>query len=138
MNIPREKARAVIDDYMKSGNAYKTLLKHGYSEMTSMKASKQILNNCYKKVLKDAYQSKELVNPKEIQSSLEVLGITREEVASKLKEIALNDKDYTNALKVLSILAKDIGINFTDDQAKPQPISITLEETVKVRDITPE
>lgn len=132
-----EKDMAILNDYMATGNAYKTLIKHGYSETTAKKQAKQILDATYKRVLKAKTESKELTDPKTIKNSLEILGVSREEVTKQLKTIALNDKDYTNALKVLTVLAKDINLDLVDDNSQKTPsVSLTIEnrEVIDVKE----
>ena len=128
MAMTPTKASKLLSDYAKNNyNGYKTLIQNGYSEKTALAKSKEILDRATR-VVNESLQLNTTETKEVAKLSYEIVGITREEIAEKLKEIATS-KDYNNALKVLSVLSKDIGINFTDDnQQKAPSVNITVEE----------
>ena len=139
------KATKLLADYEKNNyNAYKTLIENGYAETTAKKASRRMLSGATKAVARSIAQSKEL-STSEIRSSLEILGVSREDVVEQLNKIAFNQRDYGNALKVLGILAKDIGISLETSENMVKPVinigveRVNLaktEETTKEPDTT--
>jgi hypothetical protein len=140
------KASKLLSDYaLNNFNAKKTLIENGYSETTADKESKTILERA-NRVVKDKLQLNQTNTIQETaKTSLDILGIDRERVVKQLEKIAFNDRDYTNAIKILSVLAKDIGINLTDtEQQKTPPVNIIVERvettgaTDSVTDITAE
>ena len=126
--IHPNKATKLLSDYAKNNyNAYKTLLENGYSETTAKAQAKKILNSATNRVASqlqlDTRDTKEVA-----KKSYEIVGLQPEDIAEKLKEIATS-KDYTNALKILSVLAKDIGLNITDNEQQKAPaVNITVEK----------
>ena len=121
------KATKILHDYhTNNNNAYKTLKNNGYSETTAKAKAKDVLDVA-RKTINRHLQLEETDNKEIARKSFEILGLTAENVAEKLKEIATS-KDYTNALKVLSILARDIGINLTDAEQKAPSVNITVEK----------
>lgn len=130
--LPIEKATKIINQYTKNNfNAYKTLKELGYSEHTSKTAGKKIIKSAQKVILKDKQEqleTTELSTRKQVKNSLEILGISEMEVKEQLKKILFSE-DFTNSLKILNAISKDIGLHLTDDnnQKTPPSVSITLE-----------
>jgi Holliday junction resolvasome RuvABC DNA-binding subunit len=124
------KASKLLSDYARNNyNAYKTLIQNGYSEKTADKVSKDVLQRASRVVKTQLHLDKELDTKETAQTALDILGVSREEVVKQLKMIAFNEKDFTNALKVLAILSKDIGINLTEpDQNKAPQVNLTIEK----------
>jgi hypothetical protein len=128
MNV--DKARKILSDYAKNNyNAKKTLLENGYSEMTAAKVSGDIIKRATRAVSYDvAHKPLGEISRSETKRAIEILGLTDGEVANTLKKIATNDRDYASALKVLAVLAKEIGVNLTTEETKTQPLlNITVE-----------
>ena len=123
------KASKILSDYARNNfNAYKTLVENGYSKKTALKNAGrtiQTANDIARKAL-----NIETTDKKEVATSvLDIVGITKEEVLNQLKNIALNDKDFTNALKVLSVFSKELGVNINEtDQNKSPQVSLTIEQ----------
>lgn len=128
MAMTPTKASKLLSDYAKNNfNGYKTLKQNGYSEKTALAKSKEVLDRATR-VVNERLQLQTTDTKEVAMKSYEIVGITKEEIAEKLKEIATS-KDYTNALKVLSVLSKDLGISFTEDNASNVPsVNITVEE----------
>lgn len=124
------KARKILTDYAANGyNAKKTLIDNGYSESTANKISGEIIKRATRAVAKEV-ANMELVDigKSQTKSAIEILGLTSGEVANTLKKIATNDRDYASALKVLRVLAKEIGVHLDEEETKTQPLlNITVE-----------
>ena len=123
------KASKLLGDYAKNNyNAYKTLIENGYSEKTARKNAGrtiQTANDVVKSSLEIQTDSKE----ETAKSVLDIVGITREEVLNQLKTIALNERDYTSAIKVLSVFSKELGVQLDDtEQNKAPSVNITVEK----------
>lgn len=110
----------------------------GYSASYADKQPKEILRSALRAQSKELEQmaSSASTPSKDMKRELaSTLGITREELTNALKNIALNSKDYSSALKVLSVLAKnDLEINLNTEEA-PKTIVPILNIGVKQVDI---
>lgn len=106
----------------------------GYSPQYANKNPKRILKSALKA------QAEEIIemtsansNPNSIdmkKSLAEIVGMSRESVFERLRNIAFNEKDLSSALKVLAPLAKDLGVNLNTDEA-PKTIVPILQIGVK-------
>lgn len=129
MSMSPKKASKIMSDYAKNNyNSKKTLLENGYKESTATKRPNTVINLASKTVREslqlDTDDKKEIA-----RNSLDILGVSKEDVVKQLVKIGFNERDYANALKVLGVLAKDIGINLTDDEQKPQTnVNIGIRE----------
>ena len=110
-------------------NKTKTLKQLGYKDSTAEKDAKSTIERAERTVKEALDLDKDLTTEQVAQNSLDILGVTREEVVNQLKKIAMNEKDFTNALKVLSVLSRDIGLNIDNtDQNKAPSVNITVEK----------
>jgi hypothetical protein len=138
--MPKEKAVKIMKDYAKNNfNAYKTLKENGYSESTANKQPSYPINNA-KKVVANALDLDPNRSVKDVSSDVfALIGISREDIIKELVKVIKQDKDLTNKLKALTPALKHLNYDITnsEDTVKPQPITITLEETVKTIDVTP-
>ena len=127
-------------DYAKNGfNAKKTLLENGYSEMTADKDAKNTIRRAERVVKEQLQLDKDLTTKETAQTSLDILGVTREEVAEQLKEIAFNKKDYGNALKVLAMLARDMNLDLLSEEKQVAPqLNVTVEKVENTAQQSPE
>ena len=127
-------------DYAKNGfNAKKTLLENGYSEMTADKDAKNTIRRAERVVKEQLQLDKDLTTKETAQTSLDILGVTREEVAEQLKEIAFNKKDYGNALKVLAMLARDMNLDLLSEEKQVAPqLNVTVERVENTAQQSPE
>ena len=94
-------------------------LKAGYSPSYADKQGKILLNNAIKQSARDILQqteNKELSTPEAKRLMCELLGLSREEVFNQLKRIAIQEKDYSSALKVLSPLSKELGVDISNQE----------------------
>ena len=134
------KASKLMRDYAKNGfNAKKTLLENGYSEMTADKDAKNTIRRAERVVKEQLQLDKDLTTKETAQTSLDILGVTREEVAEQLKEIAFNKKDYGNALKVLAMLARDMNLDLLSEEKQVAPqLNVTVEKVENTAQQSPE
>lgn len=117
-------------------------IKAGYSEMYANKQGKVLLKGALKAQAKEVVSSlegTEKLDMKEGKKMMhEILGMSREEVLGSLKNIALNQKDYGTALKVLGALAKELGVTIVEED-KPRVVvpvlNIGVKENVVVHDV---
>lgn len=101
---------------------YPSAVKAGYSKKYADKAPKAILKTAMKaqaQALMETANNSANVPSTEIKRELSsAIGITREELQIALRKIALNERDFSSALKVLSALAKvDLDLNLQPDEA---------------------
>lgn len=121
MNPRRAKFLALLPKH-----AYKVkpaAIEAGYSEQYADKQGKILYNVAMKEYAKEmALRSSEnvgLPTRQERKTLAEMLGLSSEEVFDALRNIALNSKDLTSALKVLKPLSKDLGADLSEeDNAK--------------------
>lgn len=123
-------------------HAYKvkpSAIKAGYSPIYADKQAKQILRTALKAqgnaLIETATNKPTTMNTKEVKKKLsEAIGLSSEEVANALKKIALNDRDFNSALKVLAVIAKsDLDFNLSPDEGQKTivPIlNIGVRETI--------
>lgn len=115
----------------------------GFSEQTAYKQAKSLLQTALKKQEKALMEkNRELANNKDLkaseitsalkQSLVERIGMTSEELFNQLKSIALNERDYASALKVLKPLARDVGVDLGEDESQKVTVPV-LNVTVKER-----
>ena len=140
MAMHPSKASKLMRDYAKNGfNAKKTLLENGYSEMTADKDAKNTIRRAERVVKEQLQLDKDLTTKETAQTSLDILGVTREEVAEQLKEIAFNKKDYGNALKVLAMLARDMNLDLLSEEKQVAPqLNVTVEKVENTAQQSPE
>ena len=99
------------------------LLASGFSEKTALKSSKRVIVSALK------YQAREILSSPQETKPLKVLmtdllGLSSGDLFYTLKKIALQDKDYGSALKVLGPLAKEHGINLSQDEGDKVSVPI--------------
>lgn len=114
---PRHKE--FLTNYAKTSNITQSAIKAGYSPIYADKLGKVILNNAIKHSARDILketENKTLTTPEVKMFMHELLGLSREDVFEVLKKIALQDKDYASAIKILAPLSKEIGIALKDDE----------------------
>lgn len=126
-----------------NGNITKAALAAGFSKSTAEKQQKILLNHAlkhrarrdieergYKQGREGLMPSKEV---KERLKSYELVGLTREQVAKRLKDIAMNPRDLATALKVMRVFARDIGIELDDDAPRTTVpvLNVTVKENTK-------
>lgn len=106
----------------------------GYSAQYANKNPKRILKSALKAQAEEMLEMTSAnSNPSsiEIKKSLaEIVGMSRESVFERLRNIAFNEKDLSSALKVLVPLAKDLGVNLSIEEG-PKTIVPILQIGVK-------
>ena len=110
--------KRLMKEIPKHKHAKDALIASGFSKNTAEHEAKTVLQSAMK------YTVKEMLNtsPNALQGSKqlmnEILGLTCGDIMLALKNIALQEKDYSSALKVLAPLAKEHGVvlQADDDQ----------------------
>ena len=97
-------------------------IKAGYSPIYADKQANKILKSALKDQAKDITErisANTPIDTKELKRSLaEIIGLSSEMVYERIRNIATQEKDLGSALKVLAPLAKDLGVNLTEDAPK--------------------
>jgi phage terminase small subunit len=106
----------------------------GFTRSTAAKQGKRLLRTAVKREARKTLATLEGtddISTTQLKSTLaDLLGMSSEEVFSRLKDIALNDRDYNAALKVLKPLAKDLGVDLSEEEQTKVNVPI-LNVTVK-------
>lgn len=96
-------------------------IKAGYSPKYADKQAKQILRSALKaqgEALIETANAKNIPSKEMKKDLASVIGLTSRELQNTLKKIALNDRDYASALKVLAVIARnDLDFNLNPDDA---------------------
>ena len=127
-----------ISEYAQNGGVIKTAaIKAGFSPMYADRQGKRILNTALriqaKKILGKADKMEvDALGGKKMMHDM--LGLSSEQVFTTLKKISQQDKDYSSALKVLTPLSKELGVDISsqDQQNITVPIlniGITKQDT---------
>jgi hypothetical protein len=98
-------------------------IKAGYSESYADANPKQILKTALRaqaQALMDTASDANSIPSKGMKKELaSTIGLTMEEVQNALKKIALNDRDFASALKVLAVIARqDLDFNLNPEETK--------------------
>ncbi len=101
----------------------KSAIEAGYSKHTANVHGRRILKTAVKQEVKESLailENKETTLSKEEVKKLmiDLVGMSREEVLGTIRKIATQDKDYSSALKVLTPLAKEIGVILQEEEAR--------------------
>jgi phage terminase small subunit len=119
---PRQKK--FLDNLNTNGfNVSKAAKDAGYSDQYADKRGKHLLNSALKghaKEIVSTLENKPTTRPEAKQLMHELVGMSRTDVFNRLKSIAEQDKDLSSALKVLSSLAKEIGITLDTSETNVQ------------------
>lgn len=107
-------------------------LEAGYSENYAKKRGKDLYRNALKAQVKDIsimIDNKQLDKASVHRMMLDIVGMTPESVAERLRNIATQEKDYSSALKVLAPLAKELGIHLDTEDTKVTVPILTVHTT---------
>ncbi len=130
-----EKAAKILTDFKRNNFAVgKTLKENGYTDMTADKKGGEVIARATKTIAQQIANASldEIRNNTVIRRNIDILGLTADEVASELRDIATQKRDYSTKLKILTALAPDIGVNLTIEEDKTQPLlNITVENTTQ-------
>ncbi len=91
----------------------------GYSQTYAHKQGKRLMNAAMKAQTKEVLATRVSapVPTEEARRTLaDMIGLSRQEVFEALRNIALNSKDLTSALKVLKPLSKDLGADLSEEE----------------------
>jgi len=127
--ITKPRQKAFLEEYSKTSNITQSAIKAGYSPIYADKLGKRIVNTAIKAKAQDIISridnTKSLSKEEAKELLCDVIGIDRELLSNTLKKIALNDKDYSSAIKILSPLAKEaIGLDIS--QQEQQNITVPV------------
>lgn len=106
----------------------------GFSPKTADKQGKRLLNNTLKQQAKDILATVEgkVISTNDAKRFMsDIVGLSGEQVMQSLKNIATNTRDYASALKVLTPLAKEHGVQIASDDAPKVNVpilNVTLSE----------
>lgn len=127
--------RRFLEEYRRNGgNVFRAGVYAGYSENYVKGRGKILLQN--------AIKAQSLTIAREVQGQnismedtkkmmFEIVGFTREELLSNIKEMATQTKDYATRLKVVKALAKELGVSLdlAEDENKNAPVlNIVVEK----------
>ena len=99
----------------------------GYTSSYAHSSPKIIRNTAMKEAVKELSErvnKKDLTKEETKQLMCDVMGLDSSIVLSTTRKIALQDKDYSSALKVLSPLLKELGIDIS--QQEQQNITVPV------------
>lgn len=106
----------------------------GFSRSTASKQGKRLLKTAVKREAQktvDMLKGNTEMTTGELKKTLaDIVGMSSTEVFAKLKEIALNERDYNSALKVLKPLARDLGVDLGEEESTNVTVPV-LNVTVK-------
>lgn len=112
----------------------------GFSEHTSNTQQKRILQSALKYELKSREESvkNNLVQNKdvsidEVKTMAQQVGISKDELMENIKTIANQEKDWSTRLKVVSVLAKEFGLDLSIEENN-KTIAPVLNITVKEKE----
>lgn len=94
-------------------------IKAGYSKSYANSFQKTIVRNAVKETAKELLvdADKSLTKEETKQLLCEIMGIDKSLLLNTLKKIAMNDKDYSSAIKILAPLAKEaIGLELGKEE----------------------
>jgi phage terminase small subunit len=134
MNIYKDRYTKLLEVLPKhKGKIAPAAVEAGFSEQTAYKQGKRLLKTAIKRQAQNtiALMDNKNVTTTELKKTLaDRIGMSSEEVFNLLANIARQDRDYTSALKVLKPLAKDVGVDLTEDDSQKTVVPI-LNVTVK-------
>lgn len=120
-------------------NVTKSAIEAGFSQQTAEAQQKRIMQQALKYQLQrsgiEVVKNSKLepVNVVEVKKTMaELVGFSREELMSNLKNIATQEKDYSSRLKVVAPLAREYGVVLDTENNTDVTIPI-LNVTVKPR-----
>ena len=115
----KPKYKEFMNNYSQSGNILQSAIKAGFPEQYARKEGKLILNRAIKyhtQELQVKAENNQITAEEAKNTPLEILGLTRNQVVNRLKSIAMQDKDYSSALKVLMPVSKSIGYDISTQE----------------------
>jgi hypothetical protein len=139
--ILKPKHKAFMEQLPLNGNnVYKSALKAGYTKSYAHSSGKLIVKNAIKETAKELIQSvnKDITPQETKQLMCEIMGLSPQMVLNTLNKIATQDKDYSSALKVLSPLSKELGVDIStqEQQNITVPVLNIVVDKPNNKDIT--
>ncbi len=121
------KYKMFMVEYLKTSNITQSAIKAGFAPQYADKEGKLILNRAIKyhtQALLDKSSNNEITSEEAKKDLCDLLGLTSDNVMNRLKDIALQDRDYSSALKVLAPVSKSIGYDMSteDNKEVTQPV----------------
>lgn len=108
--------KVFLEELPKNRNSIKaSAIKAGYSKTYAHSNGRTLLKNAVKQSAKDLIESSDKnISASEAKKLMcEIIGMSSEQVFTTLKKIANQDKDYSSALKVLTPLSKQLGVDIS-------------------------
>jgi len=131
--MPVERAMKLMSDYAKNNfNMYKTLIENGYSHDTANKQAGPTMKRA-RDIVKERLEIREDVSTREVatqtKSLYETLGISREMIVERFKELIMQNTHPAVALRALEPLIKQEGVNWVEKQGDSAPtVNIIVDE----------
>lgn len=118
--LPRH--RKFLEALPKHGNkVLPSAIEAGYTESYARKGGKRLYEVAIKAQAREVIEmveNKSITNKQASQMMSDIVGLSREDIMLNLKKIATQDKDYSTALKVLSALAREHGVQMNTEETK--------------------
>jgi phage terminase small subunit len=110
----------------------------GYTENYANVRGRKLLKTALKEEVKETLailENKEtVIGKEEVKRYMhDLVGMSKEEVLETIRKIATQDRDYSSALKVITPLAKEIGVILQEEEAR----TIVPILNIGIREITP-
>lgn len=116
LNTLQPRHKLFMQYYQATSDMTNSAIKAGFSEQYARKQGKKILNTALRlhtQQIVDKATKQEITAIEAKTTMLDILGLSREQVVNRLKTIAMQDKDYSSALKVLQPVSKSIGYDIS-------------------------
>lgn len=121
-NITR--AKRLVKNLATAKTHKEAIIAAGYSEKTASKQGIRTVNGAIDLVAKRALQGNETA-----QNILSLVGMSSEEVASRLRYLALESKNDGVSLQAIKPFARAIGVNYDEETTVNAPqLNITVEQ----------
>lgn len=104
----------------------------GYSESYARKRGQTLYKTALKAQAKDIIEmveNKPMNKEQARQFMSDIVGINRDTIMERLRNIATQEKDYGTALKVLGVLAREHGVEMDTEQVKVTVPVLTVHTT---------
>lgn len=117
--------KRLLKELPKHKSAEKALLASGFSPNTAKSQSRSVLRSALKHQAREILKMDDTNTPTSKKLMSEILGITNNDLFDRIKFIALEQhKDYGSALKIISALAKEHGIQLSVEEGDKVSVPI--------------
>jgi phage terminase small subunit len=128
-----------MEEYTKTSNITQSAIKAGFSKMYADKQGKRILNTALRihaQGVLDRSKKHEITAKEGKQTMADMLGMSREQVFNRLRNIGEQERDYASALKVLGPLSKELGVDIGSQDAEKITVPILNIGVIKTENST--